>query len=172
MSETKTESPMYVLAPNEKLIFELNIDEVSLKATESAGIIGELIGQATSFITNILKTIFPSCCQKPGEGLFVVTNSRCLIVFREKIRGFMGFNKSEIRNFLTFPRDVISEWHSYEKVSNTSCWCCTGERFKITMDIYGAEHDLKRISFCSHDITSDEEAQALISTLIELSQKS
>lgn len=171
MSAPKAQDPMYVLAPNEELIFELNIDEISLKVKEEAGFIGELLGQITGFIRKAIKTVLPCCCKKPGEGIFVVTNSRCMIVFREKVRGFFGFNKHEVRNFWTFPREAITEWHSYEKLSNTFCWCCTQQEFMISMDIDGDDHDLDRISFCSHDITTDEEAQALISTLIELSQK-
>lgn len=168
----KEKTPLYTLAPNEEILFELNIDYVSLCGEEKENIISALLGIATGIITKIVKTIFPCCCKKPGEGILVVTNSRCLIVYREKTRYFLGFTGYETRNFWTFPRRAITEWHSYEKSASTFCWCCTRQEFLITIGIDDEDGQFDKLTFGSYDITSDEEAQALISKLIEVSQKS
>ena len=168
----KEKEAMYALAPNEELIFELNIDEVSLKEESEGGAIGALLNSLLEGVTNMVKSIFPCLCKKPGEGVFVVTNSRCMIVYREKVRGLFGFNKHEERRFWTFPRRAITERHSYAKSAHTSCWCCSSQNFVITIGLDSDEVDISEFTICSHDITSDLEAQSLISTLIELSQNS
>lgn len=152
---------LYVLAPEEELIFELNIDNASLKEDD----------KDSNGILDLIENLLPML-GKPasGEGMFVVTNSRCIVVLRKKTRSFLGFCRSEERLFWTFPRHAITEWHSYEKASRTCCWCCTGQGFDITIGLDGKEAN--SLTIHSKDITSDEEAQALISLLIELSQKS
>lgn len=157
----KNAAPLYTLAPNEEVLFEVNIDYVSVTEAE----------EEANFLANLLKSLLPSGGAKTGDGVFVVTNTRLLIVFKNSSRGFMGFYSDESRNFWSIPRRALTEWHSYEKAAKTVC-CCTKQHFLITIGLDDANGLFDELTFGSYDITSDEEAQALIAKLIEVSQKS
>lgn len=151
---------MYTLSPGEEVVFELNIDEVSVSSPNKGGIFG--------LISSLRSDLLP-IGQKKGIGVFVVTNTRCMIVMRDKQAQCCNFCKNEEIFFQSFPRWALTENHKYQKVSKTCCWCCTKNGFEITIGVKNKYWD-DEITIFSHDITSDEEAQALISLLIELSQ--
>lgn len=154
---------LYVLAPGEEVIFELSIDNSSLTDPDQKG---GILGFIHSLIPDFLS------CRRKGQGVFVVTNTRCIIAMKSGTNSCLCCGqKSEVRRFYSFPRWALTESLRYTKVSQTCCWCCTKEGYTLYIGVDNDEWD-NEINIFSREITSDVEAQALISALIEISQKS
>lgn len=156
---------LYALSEGENVIFELNIDD--FKKPETPGLMGKLIDMLEA--SPLYQLIFGAY---KAEGVFVFTNARCFICVKRTRRGFVGFTKDESRDYITFPRKAITEWNCYEKAYSHKWWglcacCCATSRFDISIGLDGKDEPL---TFTTHDIKTDEEAQAVIAKIVELSQ--
>ena len=156
---------LYALSEGEKVIFELNIDDFA--KPEKTGFFGALIdtlGEFAPLWSQLEEAIFGAW--KP-EGILVFTNARCFISIRKTRRGAFGITKEEKRDYITFPRKAITEWNSYEKDYSRKCCCCATSKFVISIGLDGKDEPL---TFTTHEIKTDEEAQAVIAKIVELSQ--
>ena len=137
----------YVLAPEEQVIFELNIEAPS-KGDDGV----------VSIAQNLLKTFLP-VCQKKTAAILVFTNMRILITNRESCCG----DKNKF--FWTFPRTALNGDNSFSMIAG-GCSCCDTYTFNLGLDL----RTTTSISFGTPDVRSVEQAQALIAKIFQLSQ--
>ncbi len=141
---------LYSLLENENVIFELNIDNATRDDEADIAAVG--------FVKKIIGLI-PIIGSRSTNGVFVVTNMRCLVALQEK--AFC----SEERVFWSFPRQALNGCSGYSK--SRKC-CCSSFDISIGISV-GVTNVALEIE--TNDIKNDDQAQALVAKLLELSQQ-
>lgn len=134
----------YLLAPGEELLFELNIDNPMRSNKISLVSLG-----------NLLKRLFP--CSGKAPAVMAVTNQRILVTNRALCCG------SKDKYMWSFPRKALNGNNEFFMKKGT-CSCCDSYTISIGLSLR-SDSD---ITFETRDITSVEQAQAVLAKFHEL----
>ena len=149
---------LYTLMENEEVVFELNIDAFETDEGKD-GLLGIVSGLLEDIpIIGMLSN------NKKNEGVFVVTNMRCIVATKGENR-FFGCSCVENRNFVMYPRSALNGCNGYEKSRKL---CCAGFSISIGVTVGCANETL---TVGTNDIETDEQAQAVVAKLATLVQK-
>lgn len=148
------QKPLYTLVENEKVIFELNIDDATRSDDTAAAVAGLF-----KTVIGLIPVIGPMVANKKKIGVFVVTNMRCLVAVQGKACC------QEERAFWSFPRKALNGCSGYDK--SKTC-CCSSFTISIGITV-GTTNTQLEIE--TSDIKNDEQAQALVAKIAELAQQ-
>lgn len=143
---------LYSLCEGERVEFEMDIvGEAKESDVNLPGVFGSVSDLLGAFMSG------------KGSGKLVVTNARVLIV--KSVKGLCSVTES--RTFRSFPRSALSGWVGYQKEKTFFCYNSFVLRVRFSE---GGSNVTYKLTPAANAITSDEQAQAVLTKLAEFSQ--